>query len=306
MAVIEEQGPSILVRDTPQQNDTSPGFWTNARRRLRRDRVALAGIVILLFMVVVILAAPILPLDDPTPKVLNTAARLKPPFSIGHLLGTDQLGRDVLSRLIWGAQRSLIAGILSVAIAFGVGFPIGLISGFFHNWASELLMRIVDLLMSFPAILLAILVVSVLGPGLFNAMIAVGIVGIPFYARLVRASVLTIKHDDYFEAARALGSSSIGIMVRHIIPNTIAPIIVAASFDIGVKILATASLSFLGLGTQPPEPDWGNMLAEGRSYVTSAPYLAVIPGLAIFIVVVSANMVGDGLRDALDPTMKDL
>lgn len=287
-----------------QAQNQMRSYWGLVWFSLRQDTVVLIGVITLLLVVSIVSLAPILPLADPTPESLQTANRLRPMFTEGSLLGTDQLGRDVLSRLIWGGRISLVAGVLSLLISIGIGMPIGLISGYFDNWVSALLMRLIDILMAIPPIVMAIVIVTILGASLFNAMIAVGLTGVGLYARLVRSSVLSAKQEDYVLAAHAVGASASWIILRHIVPNIFAPVLVLASYDIATKILATASLSFLGLGTQPPQPDWGNMLAEGRRYLSTGWHLSFVPGMAIFIVAMAANLVGDGLRDSMDPTLK--
>jgi peptide/nickel transport system permease protein len=221
-----------------------------------------------------------------------------------HALGTDEQGRDVLSRLIHGAWISLFIGLISVAIGVGVGVPIGAVSGFYGGRLDLVVQRLVDTLLAFPGILLAIVLVATLGTGLTNVMIAVGIASIPIYARLVRGSVLSVRNQEYIEAARALGKSDLAILVRHVVPNAIAPVIVQSSLQMAVAILFAAGLGFLGLGARPPQPEWGLMLARGREYLATAPHVATFPGLAIMLVVLGFNLVGDALRDALDPRMR--
>lgn len=270
-------------------------------QRLARDSFAVVGAALVAAMVLVGLLAPALPLPEPAPTVLQTANRLKPPGSELYPLGTDELGRDVLSRLVWGARVSLTAGLLASLISVAAGVLIGLVSGSIGGRVDGLIMRGIDVLMAFPGILLAIALVAALGPGLHNAMVAVGLVGIPLFARVVRAEALSLRRREFVLSAVAIGVSPAGILFRHILPNLVGTITVTASLDLGNKILATASLSFLGLGTQPPVPDWGNMLAAGRQYLTVAPHLAAAPGLAIFAVVVGLNVFGEGIRDAFDP-----
>lgn len=303
MANVSLIGPGKL--QTARSLTKPRSYWGMVGRRLLRDATAMIGALILLAMIALALLAPVLPLANPTPTELNTANRLRPLLTEGYPLGTDQLGRDILSRIIWGAQRSLSAGVVAMALSLSIGLVVGLISGYSNSWFSELLMRLIDMMMAFPPIILAIVVVAVLGPGLINAMVAVAIVGIPLYARLVRASVQAIRQEEYVMAAYAVGAPSHRIALLHMLPNIVAPIIVTASFDVGNKILATAGLSFLGLGTQPPQPDWGNMIAEGRRFLTTAGHLSLVPGTAIFLTVLALNFLGDGLRDALDPTFKD-
>ncbi len=223
---------------------------------------------------------------------------------LGHLMGTDEFGRDVLSRVIWGARVSLQAGAVAASIALVAGSVLGMLAAYYGGRADALIMRSMDVVLAFPYILLAIAVVAILGPGLLTAMIAIGIVYIPNYARVVRGAVLSVKVREYVEAARALGSNDRQVMWQHVLPNVLAPVIVQATLNVGIAIIDTAGLSFLGLGTQPPTPDWGNMLAAGRSYLIDAPWIVTFPGLAILVTVLAFNMMGDALRDALDPRLR--
>jgi len=221
-----------------------------------------------------------------------------------HLLGTDEQGRDLFSRLIHGAWISLLIGLIAVAIGVGAGLPLGAISGFMGGATDMILQRIVDTTLAFPGILLAIVLVATLGIGLTNVMIAVGIASIPVYARIVRGSVLTLRQREFVEAARALGRREVGILVRHVIPNSLAPVIVQSSLQMATAILFAAGLGFLGLGARPPEPEWGLMLSRGREFLAVAPHVATFPGLAIMVIVLGFNLVGDALRDALDPRLQ--
>jgi peptide/nickel transport system permease protein len=268
-------------------------------RIARRDRLALVAALALLAAVLLALLAPWLPLLDP--EAVDTPNRLRPPLTAGHRLGTDEFGRDLLSRLVWGARVSLLAGVATAAAAMAIGVTLGVLGGFYTGWIETVVMRLTDILMAFPYILLAIAIVAGLGPGLRNAMIAIAIVGFPIYTRLVRGVVLSLREREFVEAARALGATDPLILVRHILPHLLSPVIVAFSLDVGAKILATAGLSFLGLGTQPPTADWGSMLATGRQFVVLSPHVVLLPGLAIFAVVLALNLVGDALRDLLDP-----
>jgi peptide/nickel transport system permease protein len=265
----------------------------------RRNVVAVVAACALIATVLAAVLAPWLPLLDP--DTVDTPNRLRPPLTAGHPLGTDEFGRDLLARLVWGARVSLLAGVMTAAASMLIGVALGLLGGFYSGWIESLVMRLTDILMAFPYILLAIAIVGGLGPGLRNAMIAIAIVGFPLYTRLVRSVVLSLREREFVEAARALGAGNGVILGRHIVPHLISPVIVAFSLDVGVKILATAGLSFLGLGTQPPTADWGSMLATGRQFVVLRPHVALLPGLAIFVVVLALNMVGDALRDLLDP-----
>ncbi|HEV8308448.1 MAG TPA: ABC transporter permease [Methylomirabilota bacterium] len=273
-----------------------------AWRLFARNRLAAAAVLVLALALMAAAAAPWLPLVDP--DTVDTPNRLRSPFTAGHLLGTDEFGRDMLSRLVWGARISLLAGVGTAALAMLVGVALGIVGGYHTGWAEAIVMRLTDILMAFPYILLAIAIVAGLGPGLRNAMLAIAIVGFPFYTRLVRSVVLSVRSREFVEAARALGSPDAAILARHVLPHLLSPVIVAFSLDVGAKILATAGLSFLGLGTQPPTADWGSMLATGRQFVILRPHVALLPGLAIFAVVVAINLVGDALRDLLDPRMR--
>ena len=235
------------------------------------------------------------------PDAVDTARRLRPPLSPGHPLGTDEFGRDLLARLVWGARVSLLAGVVTAAASMAIGVALGILGGFYPGWVENVVMRLTDILMAFPYVLLAIALVAGLGPGLRNAMIAIAIVGFPIYTRLVRGVVLSLREREFVEAARALGAGDAVILGRHVLPHLVSPVVVAFSLDVGAKILVTAGLSFLGLGTQPPTADWGSMLATGRQFVILSPHVALLPGLAIFVIVLALNLVGDALRDALDP-----
>jgi peptide/nickel transport system permease protein len=224
--------------------------------------------------------------------------------SLEHWMGTDEFGRDILSRVIWGAQASLEAGATAATIALVVGLVLGMLAAFYGGRADSVIMRGMDIVLAFPYILLAIAVVAILGPGLLNAMIAIAIVYVPHYARVIRGSVLSVRSRDYVEAARALGARDGRIMWQHVLPNTLAPVIVLTTLCIGTAIIDTAGLSFLGLGTQPPTPDWGNMLSSGRNYLIDSPWIATFPGLAILVTVLAFNLLGDALRDALDPRLR--
>ena len=268
-------------------------------RRFGRSRLAVLATLVIVGVVLAALLAPYLPLADP--DTVDTPNRLSPPLTAGHFLGTDEFGRDLLSRLVWGARISLLAGAATAAAAMLFGVVLGVFGGYYSGWPEAVIMRLTDILMAFPYILLAIAIVAGLGPGLRNAMIAIAIVGFPIYTRLVRGIVLSVRGREFVEAARALGSPDRLILARHIVPQLISPVVVAFSLDVGAKILATAGLSFLGLGTQPPTADWGSMLATGRQFVILSPHVVLLPGLAIFVIVLALNLVGDALRDLLDP-----
>jgi peptide/nickel transport system permease protein len=269
-------------------------------RRLLRHRGAVAGGVVLALLVLVALLAPFVAPYDP---IAVSRATLKAP-SAQHLMGTDNIGRDILSRVIYGTRISLWMGFIAVGIAAVFGTAIGVVAGTYGKAIDNILMRFIDALMAFPGILLALTIAAVLGPGIVNAMVAVGIASIPTFARLVRSSVLQVKQTPYIEAARAIGCAESQLIRRHILPNVLTPVLVLGTLGIAGAILVGASLSFLGLGAQPPTAEWGAMLSAGRNYITSSPQLATIPGLAILLVTIGFNLLGDGLRDALDPRLK--
>jgi peptide/nickel transport system permease protein len=273
----------------------------NVVRRLARQRGAVVGFLVLGGLVLIALGAPWLSPTDPVRTSPRTA--LEPPGP-RYLLGSDQFGRDVASRVLHGARISLSVGLVSVSIALVVGAPLGLVSGFYGGRIDALVMRVMDVLLAFPGILLALAIVSVLTPGLVNVMIAVGLSAVPGYARLVRASVLSARENLYVEAARAIGSRDLAILARYILPNVVAPLIVTATLGLGTAILSAAALSFLGLGSQPPQPEWGRMLSEGRDYLREAWWISTFPGVAIMLTVLAMNLLGDGLRDVLDPRLE--
>jgi peptide/nickel transport system permease protein len=274
------------------------GPWHRALRQLAQRRVALAGLAVVLFFIVMAVLAPLISPYDPL--ATSWATVRKPPSAL-HWFGTDEIGRDVLARVIWGARASLLAGIVSVSLALAIGVPIGLVSGYLGGAVDGLLMRMIDAMLAIPFLVLAIALAAFLGPSLANAMIAIGISQTPIFARLTRGQVLTVKHEDYIEAARAVGNPHHRIVLRHILPNIIPPLLVQATLAAAAAIIAEASLSFLGLGEQPPDPSWGSMLNTAKNFISQAPWMALWPGLAIFLLVLSLNLFGDGLRDALDP-----
>jgi peptide/nickel transport system permease protein len=271
-------------------------------RVFRRNRPALLGLALVSLAV---LAAALAPAVAPHhPDHIDTARRLAPPLSAGHLLGTDEFGRDLASRLLHGARTSLAVGLAATALAALAGSLAGLLAGFVGRWVDQVIMRSIDTLMAFPYFLLAVAIIAALGPGLVNGMIAVAVVNIPFYGRIVRATVLSVKQMDFVEAARALGVSELRLSLTHVLRNCLAPLIVAITLNVGGMITALAGLSFLGLGVQPPTSDWGSMLSASRQYINVAPHVAALPGLAIFLTVLGFNLLGDGLRDALDPRLR--
>ncbi len=271
---------------------------SRAWAKLRRNPAAMVGAVIVVVFVVLALAAPILPMASPT--ATDWGAIRQPP-SAAHWLGTDEIGRDIFSRMIWGARASLMAGVVSVAIAVVIGVPLGLIAGYFGGWTDSVIARCTDALLAMPFLILAIALAAFLGPSLTNAMIAIGLSAVPIFIRLTRGQVLSVKTEDYVEGARAIGLGHLAIMAAYILPNVIPPILVQATLTVATAIIAEASLSFLGLGQQPPAPSWGSMLNTARNFMSQAPWMAVWPGVAIFLVVMGFNLMGDGLRDALDP-----
>jgi peptide/nickel transport system permease protein len=269
-----------------------------AARQLARRPAAIAALAVVLGFIVAAVAAPRLAPYDP--NAIDYRALRKPP-SAAHHLGTDEVGRDVLSRLLWGARASLLAGMIPVVIAVALSVPLGLLSGYVGGWIDGLIMRINDAMLSIPFLIVAIALAAFLGPGLGNAMIAIGIAALPTFVRLVRGTVLAIKTEEYVEAAQALGCSQPRVALRHILPNTLPPLFVQVSITVAAAIIAEASLSFLGLGQQPPAPSWGSMLNAAQRYLSPAPWMALYPGLMIFAIVMALNVLGDGLRDVLDP-----
>ena len=259
------------------------------------------GLAVVAFFVLVALAAPWLAPYDPLATSWSAVRHAPGP---AYWFGADELGRDVLSRIIWGARASILAGLVSVSISLTLGVPIGMLAGYLGRWVDALISRITDAMLACPFLILAIALAAFLGPSLTNAMIAIGISATPVFIRLTRAQVLAAKSEDYVEAARALGNPHLRIVLRHIFPNIVAPLIVQATLAIAAAVIAEASLSFLGLGQQPPAPSWGSMLNTARNYVDQAPWMAIWPGVSIFLLVLSFNLLGDGLRDALDPRHK--
>ena len=266
-------------------------------RLARRPPVLIACAVVAAFVVIAAAAPQLAPFDPVAPNLL---AMRKAPSAV-YRLGTDEVGRDVLSRLIWGARASLLAGVIPVGIAVTLSIPLGLLSGYAGGWVDGVIMRFTDAMLSIPFLIVAIALAAFLGPSLTNAMLAIGIAALPTFLRLARGTVLAIKTEDYIEAARALGCSRRRIAGRHILPNMLPPLLVQSSIAVAAAIIAEASLSFLGLGQQPPAPSWGSMLNAAQRYLSQAPWMALYPGLMIFGIVMAVNVLGDGLRDALDP-----
>lgn len=285
----------------PLRRQRSYSFWSGTWGRLCKNRLAIVGLVILTVLAVSALLA-----DFVAPYHFdeqNLSARLQPP-SVDHFFGTDSVGRDVFSRVIYGGRVSLQIGLVSVLISGTLGGTLGVLAGYFGGSTDNLIMRALDILLAVPDILLAISIATTLGPGLFNLMLAIGLSFIPHYARMVRASVLSIKEQKFIQAARAIGCNDFKIITSHLLPNIMAPVIVQTTLGIALAILTASSLSFIGLGIRPPIPEWGAMLATGRDYIRSHWHIVTFPGLAIFITILSFNLLGDGLRDALDPRLK--
>ena len=275
--------------------------WVEAWKGLKRNGMAMIGLVVLsIFILGAIFAEVIAPYDFTTQ---NLDAILQPPNST-HIMGTDGFGRDLFSRILYGSRISLMVGLIAVSFSVVTGGTIGAVAGYFRGRIDNVLMRFMDILLAIPSILSAIAIVNILGTSLTNVMIAVGISSIPTYARVVRAAVLSIRDREFIEAAHAIGDSTVSIILRNILPNCMAPIIVQSTLGVAGAILSAAGLSFLGLGLQPPSPEWGAMLSDGRQYIYSATWTTIFPGLAIVMVVLSLNLLGDGLRDALDPKLK--
>jgi peptide/nickel transport system permease protein len=288
---------------SPVRRPPAVPYWFSSAvlRQFKRSRAAVVGLVLTVtFLLVAILAPWIAPYD---PIAFQLGQQLRPP-SLANPLGTDELGRDILSRLLWGSRITLLITSGAVAVALIGGTVLGLLAGFRGGWTDTLVMRFMDVLLAMPGFLLAIAIIVALGAGTFNVILAVGIYSIPAFARVARGSTLSVREQDYVLAARALGTSDTGIMVKHVLPNISAPLLVQTTLRLATAILTASGLSFLGLGPQPPTPEWGAMLSTGRNYVTSSPQLATIPGLAILLVTIGFNLLGDGLRDALDPRLK--
>ena len=273
-------------------------------RRLRRDRMAMLGLAILLVMIALALAADFIADYDTAVIGMNMRERLETP-SARHWFGTDGYGRDVFARIIHGSRLSLSLSILAMAAAVAIGSLIGAVAGYYGGRVDNLLMRVMDILLAIPPMLMSISIVAALGHSMVNLMIALSLAYIPVFARVIRSSILSVKGQEFIEAAKACGTGDARIIWRHIIPNAIGPIIVQATLAMGSTILIISSLSFMGMGIQPPQPDWGTMLYEGRDLIRTSPYLVIFPGIAIALAVLSLNLLGDGLRDALDPRLKN-
>jgi peptide/nickel transport system permease protein len=272
--------------------------WRRTARTLTRNRLVLAGLVMVVGLIVIAALAGLIAPYDPIAN--NVRAALQPPSSY-YFFGTDRFGRDVFSRVVFGSRLSLMVALVSVTVSAIVGVALGLVSGYYRGWIDNLIGRIMDVFFSFPALLLAIGVAAMLGPGLNNAIIAITVVYSPVFGRVVRGPVLVERGKEYVEAARVIGASSPRVLLRHVFPNVLSPLIVQATITLSQAILVEAYLSFLGLGTQPPFPSWGTMLQEGRTFLETAPWMSIFPGLAIMLTVLAFNLLGDGIRDVLDP-----
>ncbi len=288
--------PTVPTADAREENP-----WARAWRRLKRRKGAMFGLVVVVLFILVAILAPVISPYDP---IATSFTQVRKPPSWAHWLGTDEVGRDVLARIIWGARASLSAGLVSVGIALGIGVPLGLLAGYAGGWIDAVLSRIVDAMLAVPFLILAIALAAFLGPSLTNAMIAIGVTATPVFIRLTRGQTIAAKVEDYVEAARAVGNPHWRIALRHVLPNIVPPLLVQASLAIAGAIIAEAALSFLGLGQQPPSPSWGSMLNSAQRFIAQAPWMAFWPGFAIFFAVLSFNLLGDGLRDALDPRHK--
>lgn len=291
--------PAFAVR--PSTTTAASGQRRGFLQRLVRNRGAFIGAIILVLLIISAIAAPLLTSYDP--NEMNPPDRTLPP-SLSHPFGTDNFGRDILARVLYGGRISLPMGLISVGLALAIGLVSGLLAGYYGGWVDLVVMRVVDVMLAFPGLLLALVIIAILGPNLLNAMIAVGISTAPTYIRVVRASVLSARELDYVEAARSIGCPNRLVIFRHILPNVVAPIIVLSTLGVAGAIIAGAALSYLGLGVKPPTPEWGSMLSEARNYLRLTPWMTTFPGLAIVVAALAINLFGDGLRDILDPHMK--
>lgn len=293
----------MSTKENTKQTNKKRSQWREVWRMLKKNKMALVGLGILVILVLLALFADVIADYDTVVIKQNLANRLKGP-SAEHWLGTDEFGRDIFARLVHGARVSLKVGIIAVGISIILGGILGALAGFYGGKIDNIIMRVMDVFLAVPSILLAIAIVSALGPSIINLMVAISISSVPRYARIVRASVLSIRDQEFVEAARAIGANNARIIFRHIIPNSLAPVIVQGTLGVASAILSTAGLSFIGLGIQPPAPEWGSMLSGGRQYLRYAWWVTTFPGVAIMITILSLNLLGDGLRDALDPRLK--
>jgi len=296
--VIDE---SLVLESEIEKKYSKSSLYKDAWKRLLRNKLALVGLAIVILMAVIAIFSPFIAPYNPNDRIKEVSQ--KGP-SLQHWFGTDILGRDIFSRVIYGTRISMLVGVVAVAISLAIGLFLGALSGFFGGVSDAVIMRIADIFFAFPYILGAIVIMTVLGPGVLNVFIAIGILGWSSVARLFRSSILSIKEKEYIEAARALGASNSRIIIKHIFPNSFAPIIVYSTMNVGTAIIVEAALSFLGLGVQPPTPSWGKMLSESLSYINTSPWMMFFPGLAILITCLGFVLLGDGLRDAFDPKLK--
>lgn len=301
--------PSLLERwfgDLFRRRKSKTDEYALIVRSFRRDKLALASLVIIiLFILAAVLAPYLTPYPEQGLGKPNIAEKFSPPSS-EHVLGTDYLGRDLLARLLFGSRSSLSIGFLVVSIAVGIGVPLGAIAGYFGGWVDNAIMRLTDVFLAFPPLLLAIAIAAALGPSFTNTMIAIAFTWWPWYTRLVRAQAASLKSRSYVDAARSIGVNSRTIIIRHILPNLLTPVLVQGTMDIGSAILTGAAMSFIGLGVQPPTPDWGKMVATGRVYILNAPWFATFAGLSISTITLAFNLLGDGIRDVADPRTRRL
>jgi peptide/nickel transport system permease protein len=298
-----ELAPNEHVNIVVQEEEVSSP-WKEAWKTFRKNKIALVGAAIVLFFIVIAIAAPLIAPEGINEQKLEVEERLQPPSS-EHWFGTDDFGRDIFSRVIYGARISLWVGFFSVVGSVIIGSLLGILAGYYGRWVDTIISRLFDIMLAFPSILLAIAVVAVLGPSLQNALIAIAIINVPNFGRLIRSKVLSVKQEEYVMAAKAIGMSDARILFHHILPNSMAPIIVQGTLAIATAIIEAAALGFLGLGAEAPTPEWGKMLADSRAYLIQAPWTMIFPGLAIMLTVLGFNLMGDGLRDALDPRMKN-
>jgi ABC-type dipeptide/oligopeptide/nickel transport system permease subunit len=317
MASVNATTTKIEKMPPPREGGFSTSLWLEALKNLFRNRSAIVGMIIIGLLVLIAIFAPAIAPYDPIQSMIGQpghTGRLPAKAPCVHLLGCvaeepqhimglDLNARDMFSRILWGARTSLFVGFSSVFFSIAIGALLGMVAGYAGGWVDTVIMRLMDVLLAFPSLLLAIAIVTVLGPGLQNALLAIAIVSIPVYARLARASVLSVKEMEYVTAERAIGGNPVRILFSHIMPNAVTPLIVQGTLGIGSAVLEAAALSFLGLGAQPPTPEWGAILSEGRNYVFTSPHLVFFPGLAIMITVLGFNLLGDGMRDALDPRL---
>lgn len=294
--------PVEHITDVHERTEKTVGPWKEAWREFRKNKIAVVGMAIVLIFIILAIFAPLIAKEGLNDQMM--ADRLQAP-SGEYWLGTDDFGRDIFSRIVYGARVSLWVGFSAVVGSALVGSLLGIIAGYYGRWIDVIISRIFDIMLAFPSILLAIAIVAVLGPSLRNALIAIAIINVPNFGRLIRSRVLSIKEDEYIMAARSVGLKDMRILFSHILPNSMAPVIVQGTLAIATAILEAAALGFLGLGAQPPTPEWGKMLADSKDYLQTAPWTMIFPGLAIMFTVLGFNLMGDGLRDAMDPRMKN-